>query len=131
MDLHHHICQIFLFLINLFVLHVLLTNFHSPFLEFLLLGDRAFSVAAPTLWNSLPLDIRCCVSLQSFKTLLKTHLYNKVCNRYCYANFNHVFLIVLFFVFLSIGIEFSRLMAHYKCILLYLYFNNRTCQCIH
>ena len=44
------------------------------------LGDRAFSVAAPTLWNSLPLDIRCCDSLQSFKTLLKTHLYNKVYN---------------------------------------------------
>ena len=39
------------------------------------LGDCAFSVAAPTLWNSLPLDIRCCDSLQSFKTLLKTHLY--------------------------------------------------------
>ena len=47
------------------------------------LGDRAFSVAAPTLWNSLPLDmldIRCCDSLQSFKTLLKTHLYNKMYN---------------------------------------------------
>ena len=44
------------------------------------LGDCAFSVAAPTLWNSLPLDIRCCDSLQSFKTLLKTHLYNKVYN---------------------------------------------------
>ena len=44
------------------------------------LGDRAFSVAAPTLWNSLPLDIRCCDSLHSFKTLLKTHLYNKVYN---------------------------------------------------
>ena len=37
------------------------------------LGDRAFSVAAPTLWNSLPPDIRCCDPLQSFKTLLKTH----------------------------------------------------------
>ena len=44
------------------------------------LGDRAFSVAAPTLWNSLPLDIRCCDFLQSFKTLFKTHLYNKVYN---------------------------------------------------
>ena len=43
------------------------------------LGDRAFSVAAPTLWNSLPLDIRRCDSLQSFKTF-KTHLYNKVYN---------------------------------------------------
>ena len=38
------------------------------------LKDCAFSVAAPTLWNSLPLDIRCCDSLQSFKTLLKTHI---------------------------------------------------------
>ena len=44
------------------------------------LGDRAFSVAAPTLWNSLPLQIRCCESLQLFKNLLKTHLYNKVYN---------------------------------------------------
>ena len=30
------------------------------------LGDHAFSVAAPIFWNSLPLDIRCCDSLQSF-----------------------------------------------------------------
>ena len=40
-------------------------------------GDRAFSVVAPTLWNSLPLDIRNCDSFQTFKNLLKTHLYNK------------------------------------------------------
>ena len=35
--------------------------------------------------------------------------------------FNYVFLIVLYFMFvlycLRLGIEFSRLMAHYKCIL--------------
>ena len=41
------------------------------------LGDRAFSAIAPSLWNSLPLDIRCCDSFQLFKNLLKTHLYNK------------------------------------------------------
>ena len=40
-------------------------------------GDHTFSVPAPTRWNSLPLDIRCCDSLQSFETLLKAHLYNK------------------------------------------------------
>ena len=38
--------------------------------------------------------------------------------------FNYVFLIVLCFMFvlycLRLGIEFSRLMAHYKCILLLL-----------
>ena len=34
----------------------------------------AFSVVAPTLWNSLPVNIRCCSSFQSFKNLLK-HIY--------------------------------------------------------
>ena len=37
-------------------------------------GDRSFSKAAPTLWNSLPLDIRSSDSLDSFKTQLKTYL---------------------------------------------------------
>jgi hypothetical protein len=46
------------------------------------LGDRAFSVVAPTLWNSLPLAIRSCSTLQSFKNLLKTYLYNQA---YMYA----------------------------------------------
>ena len=36
-------------------------------------GDRAFSVAAPKLWNKLPLNIRTAPELQTFKTLLKTH----------------------------------------------------------
>lgn len=38
-------------------------------------GDKAFSVAAPKLWNSLPLNIRCCNSLLTFKNNLKTHLF--------------------------------------------------------
>ncbi|KAK5918591.1 hypothetical protein CgunFtcFv8_003341 [Champsocephalus gunnari] len=37
-------------------------------------GDRAFSVAAPTLWNSLPAEIRNAPSLNIFKSTLKTHL---------------------------------------------------------
>ena len=36
---------------------------------------RAFSVAAPQTWNSLPADIRSCVTLQTFKRHLKTHLF--------------------------------------------------------
>ncbi len=40
-------------------------------------GDRAFSVPAPRLWNSLPtLHIRSCDSLDCFKSMLKTHLYS-------------------------------------------------------
>ncbi len=39
-------------------------------------GDRAFSTAAPKLWNSLPLELRQCTSLEQFKTGLKTFLFN-------------------------------------------------------
>ena len=36
------------------------------------LGDRAFSVVAPKLWNSLPTDLRQAASLHHFKSGLKT-----------------------------------------------------------
>ena len=39
------------------------------------LGDRAFSCAAPKIWNNLPLSIRKSQSVTSFKTKLKTHLF--------------------------------------------------------
>ncbi|XP_072556731.1 uncharacterized protein [Paramormyrops kingsleyae] len=38
-------------------------------------GDRAFSIAAPTLWNSLPKSLRDCSDLPTFKKELKTHLF--------------------------------------------------------
>ncbi|KAL3046902.1 hypothetical protein OYC64_021177 [Pagothenia borchgrevinki] len=38
-------------------------------------GDRAFSVAAPTIWNALPAEIRNAASLDIFKSSLKTHLF--------------------------------------------------------
>ena len=38
-------------------------------------GDSAFSVAAPTLWNKLPADIRNGSSLEIFQSVLKTHLF--------------------------------------------------------
>lgn len=38
-------------------------------------GDRAFSVFAPKLWNSLPSDLRSATSVISFKSSLKTHLF--------------------------------------------------------
>lgn len=37
---------------------------------------RAFAVAAPKLWNYLPLPVRQASSLSSFKSLLKTHLFS-------------------------------------------------------
>ena len=38
-------------------------------------GERAFAIAAPKLWNDLPLHIRQAPSLSLFKSHLKTHLF--------------------------------------------------------
>jgi hypothetical protein len=38
-------------------------------------GDRSFRVAAPTLWNNLPLNVRLSETVHQFKSLLKTHLF--------------------------------------------------------
>lgn len=40
-------------------------------------GDRAFSISAPKLWNHLPNHIRSATTIDKFKTLLKTYLYNQ------------------------------------------------------
>ena len=39
------------------------------------LGDRAFSSAAPNLWNNLPLHTRLEDNFERFKSLLKTYLF--------------------------------------------------------
>ena len=41
-------------------------------------GDRAFAVAGPQAWNGLPSALRSTDCLASFKTMLKTHLFNYV-----------------------------------------------------
>ena len=40
-------------------------------------GARAFSVAAPRLWNALPDELRCVDSITSFRAKLKTHLFTQ------------------------------------------------------
>ena len=39
-------------------------------------GERSFAHACPTLWNSLPEDIKKCITVDSFKTHVKTFLFN-------------------------------------------------------
>ena len=39
------------------------------------LGDRAFMVAAPRLWNSLPKELRAITDVNSFKAHIKTYLF--------------------------------------------------------
>jgi hypothetical protein len=41
------------------------------------LGSRRFSVAAPRIWNNLPLTARTSVNFTVFKTALKTHLFRR------------------------------------------------------
>ena len=43
-------------------------------------GDRAFSVAAPHLWNALPVELRSCRSVDCFKKSLKTFLFKEAYN---------------------------------------------------
>ena len=40
-------------------------------------GERAFSVSAPRLWNSLPLELHLIRSYSRFMVCLKTHLFNE------------------------------------------------------
>jgi len=40
-------------------------------------GERAFSVAAPRLWNKLPLQIRLTSTEAVFKAYLKTYLFKR------------------------------------------------------
>ena len=42
----------------------------------ILAGDRAFSIAAPRLWNGLPSTARNSTTIVSFKKALKTHLFS-------------------------------------------------------
>jgi len=41
-----------------------------------MLGERAFSVAAPRIWNQLPIEIKTATDTQAFKRKLKTHLFS-------------------------------------------------------
>ena len=42
------------------------------------IGDRSFSFASSSVWNSIPNDVRCTPSLSSFKSRLKTYLFRSV-----------------------------------------------------
>ena len=42
------------------------------------LGDRSFSFASSSVWNSIPNDVKCAPSLSSFKSRLKTYLFCSV-----------------------------------------------------
>ena len=49
------------------------------------LGDRSFSFASSSVWNSIPNDVRCAPSLSSFKSRLKTYLFHSVCKDWTFS----------------------------------------------
>ena len=51
---------------------------HQPIGRTAFYGDRAFSICAPRLWNSLPSHLRASQSLNGFKVMLKTYLFKSV-----------------------------------------------------
>ena len=44
------------------------------------LGSRDFTYATPSVWNSLPKNLKLCDSLITFKSLLKTYLFSEAYN---------------------------------------------------
>ena len=51
-------------------LTLVISRTHTPY------GDRAFQNCAPRLWNSLPINIRRCNTVETFKKQLKHYLFN-------------------------------------------------------
>ena len=52
-----------------------ITHLDEPTTQYKTFGDRAFSVFGPKMWNMLPKNVRLSTSVTSFKTALKTHLF--------------------------------------------------------
>ena len=60
------------------------------------LGDQAFAIAAPSLWNSLPSELRSITCATSFKAHLKTYLF-----RHAYTLYLIEGLIILLLIFVN------------------------------
>lgn len=71
--------------------------------------DRTFTVAAPSLWNYLPVHIRLSSDVDSFKTSLKTYLFKWHLDQCSFINLC---------VFLSVYVFYCILCSCQLCILL-------------
>ena len=53
-------------------------NLCTPHIYRKMFGKRSFSLAAPSVWNSLPLSISSAPTESSFRSVLKTHLFRNI-----------------------------------------------------
>ena len=56
---------------------------HIPKTRLVTGGDRAFSALGPKLWNALPVDVKNCQTVDTFKKKLKTFLFEEARKRIC------------------------------------------------
>ena len=78
-------------------------------------GDRAFSAAAPRLWNQLPPELRSVTSVDQFRSQLKTYLV---------ALFQFLFYLIIVFnsSFLPYYCTALRAISGYRYIIVYYYY---------
>ena len=76
---HHYTSRNYIVIVHAHVRYALRskTSGSSEVKTYKTYGDRAFSVAAPKLWNELPLDLRSLDTINLFKKHLKTDLFKK------------------------------------------------------
>ena len=81
------------------------------------LGDRAFMVAAPRLWNSLPKELRAITNVNSFKAHIKTYLFR---TSYWWAILYSVLTCMHIYSFSFSFLSF-HLFSFFYCIIFYLF----------
>ena len=73
----------------------------KPYFNLNSYGKRAFSVAAPELWNNLPEDIKSANSIDDFKRKLKTFLFMRAYESWCFYLLSDFLSIVYIYLFCS------------------------------
>ena len=53
---------------------------HVPRTKRVTFEQRSLAVAGPTLWNKLPIQLRCLSDIDTFKSKLKTYLFKRAYN---------------------------------------------------
>ena len=68
----------------------------KPFFSLNSYGKRAFSVAAPELWNNLPEEIKSANPIDDFKRKLKHSFLFELVNRDVYESINNLSLVYIY-----------------------------------
>ena len=95
------------------------------------LGDRSFSFASSSVWNSIPNYVRCAPSLSSSKSRLKTYLSCSACKDWTFSLIiiNQLLLLLLLLIIIWwLGLVIALLMAFLKNALMCIYTGRRKSQ---